>query len=54
MQFEGNTHLQKYEEPDGSIAYRQANTVKQLVSIRNYMILLLNLLIRSITPFIFS
>ena len=43
VQFEDSRHHQKYEEFDGSIAYLQMNTVKQLVSLRNYMILLLSL-----------
>ena len=41
-QFQDNRHLQEYEELDGSIAYLQVNTVKQLVSLRKYMILLLS------------
>ena len=42
VQFEASRHHQTYEELDGSIAYLQANTVKQLVGLRNYMILLLS------------
>ena len=42
IEFEDNRHLQEYEDHDGSIAYLQANPVKQLVSLRNYMILLLS------------
>ena len=42
VQFEDSRHHQKYEEPDGSITYLQANTVKQLVILRNYMILLIS------------
>ena len=42
IQFENNRHLQEYEETNGSIAYLKANTVKQLVSFRNYMILLIS------------
>ena len=41
MQFEDRRHLQEYVETDGSIAYLQNNTVKQLISIWNYMILLI-------------
>ena len=41
MQFEGNKHLQKYEETDGSISYLKSNTDKQLVSLKIYMILLI-------------
>ena len=39
--FEGNKHLQKYKETNGSIFYLKANTVKQLVSLKIYMILLI-------------
>ena len=42
VQFEDSRDHHKYEEPDGSITYPQANTVKQLVSLRNYMILLIS------------
>ena len=42
IQFEDNRHLQKYEEPDGSITYLETNTVKQLIGLRNYMILLIS------------
>ena len=42
IEFEENRHLQKYEESDGSITYLQTNTVKQLISLRNYMILLIS------------
>ena len=41
IQFEGNKHLQKYEETNGSISYLKSNTVKQLVSLKIYMILLI-------------
>ena len=41
IQFEDNRHLQEYEETNGSIAYLKTNTVKQLVSPRKYMILLI-------------
>ena len=41
VQFEDSRHLQEYAETDGSIAYLQSNTVKQLISLRNYMILLI-------------
>ena len=39
--FEDNRHLQQYEETNGSIAYLKTNTVKQLVCLRKYMILLI-------------
>ena len=39
--FEDNKHLQKYEETNGSISYLKSNTVKQLVSLKIYMILLI-------------
>ena len=42
IEFEENRHLQKYEESDGSITYLQTKTVKQLISLRNYMILLIS------------
>ena len=42
IEFEDNRHLQKYEESDRSIAYLQTNTVKQLIGLRNYMILLIS------------
>ena len=41
IQFEENKQLQKYEETNGSISYLQSNTVKQLVSLKIYMILLI-------------
>ena len=41
IQFEDNKHLQKYEETNGSISYLKSNTVKQLVSLNIYMILLI-------------
>ena len=41
VQFEDNKHLQKYEETDGSISYLKSNTVKQLVSLEIYMILII-------------
>ena len=34
-----STHLQKYAETDGSIAYLQNNTINQLIRISKYMIL---------------
>ena len=40
VQFEDSRHHQGYVETDGSIAYLQSNIVKQLVSLRKYMILL--------------
>ena len=42
IEFEENRHLQKYEESDGSMTYLQTNTVKQLIGLRNYMILLIS------------
>ena len=41
IQFEENKHIQKYEETNGSIFYLKSNTVKQLVSLKIYMILLI-------------
>ena len=41
IQFEDNKHLQKYEETNGSISYLKSNIVKQLVSLKIYMILLI-------------
>ena len=41
IQFEDNKCLQKYEETNGSISYLKSNTVKQLVSLKIYMILLI-------------
>ena len=40
-QFEDNKHVQKYEETNGSISYFKSNTVKQLVNLKIYMILLI-------------
>ena len=42
IQFEDNRHLQKYEESNGATTYLQANTVKQIIGLRNYMILLIS------------
>ena len=42
LQFEDNKQLQKYEETNGSISYLKSNTVKQLVSLKIYMILLIS------------
>ena len=41
IQFEDNKHLQKYEEANGSISCLKSNTVKQLVSLNIYTILLI-------------
>ena len=41
IQFEGNKHLQKYENTNGSISYLKSNTVEQLVSLKIYIILLI-------------
>ena len=41
IQFEDNKHLQKYEETNGSISYLKSNTVKQHVSLKIYMFLLI-------------
>ena len=40
-QFEDNKHHQRYEETYGSISYLKPNTIKQLVSLKIYMILLI-------------
>ena len=40
-QFEDNKHLQNYEDTNGSISYLKSNTVKQLVSLKICMILLI-------------
>ena len=40
-QFEDNKHHQRYEETNGSIFYLKPNTIKQLVSLKIYMILLI-------------
>ena len=42
IQFEDNKPFQKYEETNGSISYLKFNTVKQLVSLKIYMILLIS------------
>ena len=42
IEFDENKHLQNYEESDGSITYLQTNTVKHLVGLRNYMLLLIS------------
>ena len=42
IQFEDNKDLQKYEETNGSISYLKSNTVKQLVSLKIYLILLIS------------
>ena len=42
IEFEENRNLQKYEESNGSITYLQSNTVKQLIGLRNYIILLIS------------
>ena len=42
IQFEDSKHLQKYEETNGSISYLKSNTVKQLVSLKIYMTLLIS------------
>ena len=41
IQFKDNKHFQKYEVTNGSISYLKSNTVKQLVSLKIYMILLI-------------
>ena len=38
---EDNKHFQKYEETNGSISYLKSSTVKQLVSLKIYMIVLI-------------
>ena len=42
IQFEDKKHLQKYEETNGSISYLKVNIVKQLVSLKIYMTLLIS------------
>ena len=42
IKLEDNNHLQKYEETDGSSSYLKTNTVKQLVILKKYMILLIS------------
>ena len=42
IQYEDNTHLQKYDKTNGSISYLKSNTVKQLVSLKIYLILLIS------------
>ena len=42
IEFEENRHHQKYEESDESIIYLQTNTVKKLVGLKNYMLLLIS------------
>ena len=41
IQLEGNEHLQKYEETNGSISYLKSNMLKQLVSLKINMIVLI-------------
>ena len=41
LQFEDNRHLQEYEETNGSISHLKTNAVKQILSLRKYMILLI-------------
>ena len=41
IEFEENRNLQKYEESNGFITYLQSNTVKQLIGLKNYIILLI-------------
>ena len=40
-QFKLNTYLQTYQETDGSLAYAKGHTVRKLVSLRNYMSMLI-------------
>ena len=42
IEFGENRNLQKYEDSNGSITYLQSNTVKQLISLINYMIQLIS------------
>ena len=42
IQFEDNIHLQKLEETNGPISHLKSNTVKQLGSLKIYMILLIS------------
>ena len=41
IHFEDNKHPQKYEETNGSTSYLKPNTVKQLVNLNMYMILII-------------
>ena len=41
IEFEENRNLQRYPESDGTFNYQQPNTVKQLVGLRNYMLILM-------------
>ena len=42
IEFEENRNLQRYPEPDGTFSYLQPNPVKQLVGLRNYMLVLMD------------
>ena len=42
IEFGENRNLQKYEDSNISITYLQSNTVKQLISLINYMIQLIS------------
>ena len=40
-EFEENRNHQRYPEPEGTFNYLQPYTVKQLVGLRNYMLMLM-------------
>ena len=42
IEFEVNSNYQKYQEPDGTFSYLHPNLVKQLVGLRNYMLILMD------------
>ena len=42
IEFEVNSNYQKYPEPDGTFSYLCPNHVKQLVGLRNYMLILMD------------
>ena len=42
IEFGENRNLQKYEDSNGNITYLQSNTVKQIMSLINYMIQLIS------------
>ena len=42
IEFEQNRNLQRYPEPDGTFSYLQPNPARQLVGLRNYMLILMD------------
>ena len=42
IEFEQNRNLQRHPEPDGTFSYLQPNPVRQLVELRNYMLILMD------------